>query len=178
MERSHVDEKQERTEISPSKEPTSAASESADDGRTKEQLIEDALNCPCIESLKRGSCGEAFIAAYRCFLESESEPRGSDCYDTFQRMQDCMLAHPEEYHFDGTDTEEEPEPEPESLPNHAQRPEATSTGSGTAPRPTGSLAQGPSTNAPREPPRSRAIVAAASSNEDEGQESQDMSRAK
>ncbi|KAK4536820.1 hypothetical protein CDCA_CDCA09G2845 [Cyanidium caldarium] len=88
----------------------SAASETPQDPpdtRTKEQLIEDALNCPCIDNMKKGSCGGAFVAAYRCFLESETDPKGADCIDFFQQMQDCMVAHADEYHLD--ELEEVPE---------------------------------------------------------------------
>eukprot|EP00871_Galdieria_phlegrea_P000864 jgi/Galph1/1779/GphlegSOOS_G453.1 len=67
---------------------------------TKEQEIEEALNCPCIEKMKEGSCGEQFISAYRCFLESESEPKGSDCIEYFSAMQKCMVEHPDEYDLD------------------------------------------------------------------------------
>ncbi|BAM80388.1 hypothetical protein, conserved [Cyanidioschyzon merolae strain 10D] len=141
-----------------------ASSSPSRDNRSKEQMIEDALNCPCVESLKEGSCGGAFIAAYRCFLESEAEPRGSDCYEVFQRMQDCMLAHPDEYHFDDRE-EEEAELErrsssvengrsvvvnPEPLPAPASAPPSTGRD------PSESL----------EGARTRAVVAAASSTED------------
>ncbi|EME29294.1 mitochondrial protein translocase, MPT family [Galdieria sulphuraria] len=72
---------------------------------TKEQEIEEALNCPCIQKMKEGSCGEQFIAAYRCFLESETEPKGSDCVEYFSSMQKCMVEHPEEYDLD-SDTDD------------------------------------------------------------------------
>lgn len=67
---------------------------------TKEELIEEALNCPCIANMKDGSCGDPFIAAYRCFLESDTEPRGMDCMDQFREMRDCISEHPEEYNMD------------------------------------------------------------------------------
>lgn len=34
------------------------------------------VQCPCIAKMKEGSCGEQFIAAYRCFLQSDEEPKG------------------------------------------------------------------------------------------------------
>lgn len=76
---------------------------------TKEELIEEALNCPCIASMKEGSCGQPFLAAYRCFLESETEPKGMDCMDQFKTMQTCIGDHPEEYNFDD---ENDPEDDP------------------------------------------------------------------
>jgi len=34
-----------------------------------------------------GPCGVEFRDAFSCFHYSESEPKGSDCYDTFSTMQ-------------------------------------------------------------------------------------------
>ena len=41
--------------------------------------------------MKEGPCGDVFVAAYRCFLESKAEERGSDCLDQFQAMQACFV---------------------------------------------------------------------------------------
>ena len=59
--------------------------------------IEEALNCPCIDGMKEGPCGDTFVAAYRCFLESKAEERGSDCLDQFQGMQACFVEHADYY---------------------------------------------------------------------------------
>lgn len=67
---------------------------------TREEEIEEALNCPCIDAMREGPCGNDFIAAYRCFLESDTEPKGMDCVDKFATMQTCMAEHPEEYNLD------------------------------------------------------------------------------
>jgi hypothetical protein len=67
---------------------------------TREEEIEEALNCPCIDAMREGPCGNDFIAAYRCFLESDSEPKGMDCVPQFATMQSCMAEHPEEYNLD------------------------------------------------------------------------------
>lgn len=71
--------------------------------QTKEELVEEALNCPCIASMKEGSCGAPFIAAYRCFLESETKPKGMDCMEHFKSMQACIAEHPDEYNMDDED---------------------------------------------------------------------------
>lgn len=76
--------------------------------QTKEELIEEALNCPCIASMKEGSCGLPFLAAYRCFLESETEPKGMDCMEQFKSMQVCVADHPEEYNLDDDDPDSDP----------------------------------------------------------------------
>lgn len=73
---------------------------------TKEEIVEEALNCPCIAAMRDGPCGDSFIAAYRCFLESETEPKGMDCMEQFTGMQSCIAEHPEEYNID--DEEEDP----------------------------------------------------------------------
>ena len=67
---------------------------------TKEELVEEALNCPCIATMKEGPCGQEFLSAYKCFLVSEAEPQGMDCVQAFQSMQQCMAEHPEEYNLD------------------------------------------------------------------------------
>lgn len=73
---------------------------------TREEEIEEALNCPCIDAMREGPCGDQFLSAYRCFLESDSEPKGMDCVDKFANMQGCMAEHPEEYGVDDEDGDE------------------------------------------------------------------------
>ena len=75
---------------------------------TKEEIIEEALNCPCIASMKEGPCGDPFLSAYRCFLESETEPKGMDCMEQFKDMQSCIADHPEEYNLDDDDENADP----------------------------------------------------------------------
>ena len=67
---------------------------------TKEEMVEEALACPCIAAMRDGPCGDSFTSAYRCFLESETEPKGMNCIDSFSAMQSCMVAHPEDYPLD------------------------------------------------------------------------------
>lgn len=73
---------------------------------TREEEIEEALNCPCIDAMREGPCGDQFLSAYRCFLESDSEPKGMDCVDRFATMQGCMAEHPDEYGVDEDGVEE------------------------------------------------------------------------
>lgn len=44
-----------------------------------------------------GPCGVEFREAFSCFHYSEAEPKGSDCYDAFKTMQDCMSQYPTVY---------------------------------------------------------------------------------
>lgn len=44
-----------------------------------------------------GPCGVEFREAFSCFHYSKAEPKGSDCYDAFLTMQDCMSQYPQLY---------------------------------------------------------------------------------
>ena len=46
------------------------------------------------------------------FVYSEAEPKGSDCYETFKVMQDCMTQYPAVYNA-GADEEDREEDEEE-----------------------------------------------------------------
>lgn len=70
---------------------------------TKAEMVEEALNCPCIAAMKDGPCGDSFLSAYRCFLESETEPKGMNCMEQFIGMQSCMAKHPDVYNSDDDD---------------------------------------------------------------------------
>ncbi|KAJ8908767.1 hypothetical protein NDN08_005472 [Rhodosorus marinus] len=73
---------------------------------TREEEIEEALNCPCVDSMKEGPCGEVFLKAYRCFLESDEEPKGSDCYESFLEMHNCIESHPDDYKLNDEEDKE------------------------------------------------------------------------
>lgn len=54
-------------------------------------------NCPCLGGMATGPCGVEFRDAFSCFHYSDAEPKGSDCYDTFKTMQECMQQYPKVY---------------------------------------------------------------------------------
>jgi intermembrane space import and assembly protein 40 len=58
-------------------------------------------DCPCLGGMAHGPCGPEFREAFSCFVFSEAEPKGINCVDKFQNMQNCFRAHPEVY-ADGT----------------------------------------------------------------------------
>lgn len=58
-------------------------------------------DCPCLGGMAHGPCGPEFREAFSCFVFSEDEPKGINCVDKFQNMQNCFRAHPEVY-ADGT----------------------------------------------------------------------------
>lgn len=62
-------------------------------------------NCPCLGGMATGPCGVEFREAFSCFHYSEAEPKGSDCYDTFKTMQDCMSQYPTVYNQNQDDKE-------------------------------------------------------------------------
>ncbi|XP_055587966.1 mitochondrial intermembrane space import and assembly protein 40-B [Uranotaenia lowii] len=66
--------------------------------------------CPCLGGMATGPCGVEFRDAFSCFHYSEAQPKGSDCYDAFRTMQDCMSNYPGVYkqnqHDDDDDDED------------------------------------------------------------------------
>jgi len=60
-------------------------------------------NCPCLGGMATGPCGFEFREAFSCFHYSEAEPKGSDCYDAFKTMQDCMQEYPTVYNQNASD---------------------------------------------------------------------------
>lgn len=62
-------------------------------------------NCPCLGGMATGPCGVEFRDAFSCFHYSDAEPKGSDCYDAFKTMQDCMQQYPKVYNQTNDDKE-------------------------------------------------------------------------
>jgi len=116
-----VEEKQSSEEGSKkenSKDP--AADEAKENGEEEEEerpgiiLPSGEINwdCPCLGGVAQGPCGEQFKAAFSCFHYSESDPKGSECYDQFKTMHECMQQYPEiysRYNDDDDDEDEEDE---------------------------------------------------------------------
>lgn len=63
-------------------------------------------NCPCLGGMATGPCGVQFREAFSCFHYSTAEPKGTDCYERFKKMQDCMERYPTLYHKDLGDDDE------------------------------------------------------------------------
>ena len=59
-------------------------------------------DCPCLGGMAHGPCGPEFREAFSCFVYSDAEPKGVNCVEKFQNMQNCFKAHPEIY-ADGGD---------------------------------------------------------------------------
>jgi len=54
-------------------------------------------NCPCLGGMASGPCGVQFREAFSCFHHSTADPKGSDCYESFATMQNCMQNYPTVY---------------------------------------------------------------------------------
>lgn len=54
-------------------------------------------SCPCLGGMATGPCGVDFREAFSCFHYSEADPKGSDCYEAFRKMQDCFQEYPTVY---------------------------------------------------------------------------------
>lgn len=63
-------------------------------------------DCPCLGGMADGPCGPEFKEAFSCFVFSTEEPKGMDCIDKFQNMQQCFQRHPEVYKGELEDDEE------------------------------------------------------------------------
>lgn len=83
-----------------------------DDGEEQVGLIKPSgeinWDCPCLQGMADGPCGEQFKAAFSCFHYSDEEVKGSDCVPQFRDMQICFSKYPEIY---GKDDEDETEGE-------------------------------------------------------------------
>ncbi|RVE41569.1 hypothetical protein evm_013786 [Chilo suppressalis] len=61
--------------------------------------------CPCLGGMATGPCGVQFRDAFSCFHYSEADPKGSDCYEKFSVMQECMSHYPDLYGKDDDNDE-------------------------------------------------------------------------
>ncbi|KAI2641284.1 hypothetical protein GGS21DRAFT_503900 [Xylaria nigripes] len=77
--------------------PEALEEEAAQQGAFNPVTGEINWECPCLGGMAHGPCGDEFKAAFSCFVYSQEEPKGMDCIDKFQHMQDCFRLHPEVY---------------------------------------------------------------------------------
>ncbi|KAK7998226.1 AMP dependent ligase/synthetase [Apiospora arundinis] len=86
--------------------PEELEAEAGQQGAFNPETGEINWDCPCLGGMADGPCGEEFKAAFSCFVYSNEEPKGMDCIDKFQHMQDCFRLHPEVYGDELADDEE------------------------------------------------------------------------
>ncbi|KLJ10434.1 hypothetical protein EMPG_14193 [Blastomyces silverae] len=84
--------------------PGELEEEAGSEGAFNPETGEINWDCPCLGGMAHGPCGEEFRAAFSCFVYSTEEPKGMDCIEKFEGMQNCFRQHPEIY---PTETEEE-----------------------------------------------------------------------
>ncbi|KAI0110708.1 hypothetical protein F4776DRAFT_364641 [Hypoxylon sp. NC0597] len=81
----------------PEGSPEALEEEAGQQGAFNPETGEINWDCPCLGGMAHGPCGEEFKAAFSCFVYSKEEPKGMDCIDKFQHMQDCFRRYPEVY---------------------------------------------------------------------------------
>ncbi|PWY90750.1 intermembrane space protein [Aspergillus heteromorphus CBS 117.55] len=103
------------TDDAPVKSPEELQQEADEQGAFNPETGEINWDCPCLGGMAHGPCGEDFRAAFSCFVYSPEEPKGIDCIDKFQAMQNCFREHPDVYGAELEDDEAAPAaPAPES----------------------------------------------------------------
>ncbi|KIX05482.1 mitochondrial intermembrane space import and assembly protein 40 [Rhinocladiella mackenziei CBS 650.93] len=80
--------------------------EAANEGAFNPETGEINWDCPCLGGMAHGPCGPEFREAFSCFVFSTEEPKGMDCIDKFQNMQQCFQRYPEIYKGELEDDEE------------------------------------------------------------------------
>ncbi|OAA50190.1 mitochondrial intermembrane space protein Mia40 [Beauveria brongniartii RCEF 3172] len=77
--------------------PAALEEEADQQGAFNPETGEINWDCPCLGGMAHGPCGEEFKTAFSCFVYSNEEPKGMECIDKFQAMQECFRQYPEIY---------------------------------------------------------------------------------
>ncbi|OAQ97705.1 hypothetical protein LLEC1_03192 [Akanthomyces lecanii] len=77
--------------------PAALEEEADQQGAFNPETGEINWDCPCLGGMADGPCGEEFKTAFSCFVYSNEEPKGMECIDKFQGMQECFRKYPEIY---------------------------------------------------------------------------------
>ncbi|KAL8157754.1 mitochondrial intermembrane space import and assembly protein 40 homolog [Apium graveolens] len=83
-----------------------AAFGNEDENASLDAKAQKALECPCLDDLRKGPCGSQFSGAFLCFLKSTAEEKGSDCVHPFVALQNCIKANPGAFSKDILEDEE------------------------------------------------------------------------
>ncbi|UNI15913.1 Oxidoreductase [Purpureocillium takamizusanense] len=83
--------------------PAALEEEAGQEGAFNPETGEINWDCPCLGGMAHGPCGEEFKTAFSCFVYSNEEPKGMDCIEKFQGMQECFRKYPEVYGSELTD---------------------------------------------------------------------------
>ncbi|KAH6631284.1 hypothetical protein F5144DRAFT_570576 [Chaetomium tenue] len=107
--------------------PEALEQEAAQQGAFDPETGEINWGCPCLGGMADGPCGEEFKAAFSCFVYSKDEPKGMDCVDKFQHMQDCFRKYPEIYGSELTEDDEEENAQAQEVAKEIKTNEETAT---------------------------------------------------
>ncbi|KAK3290441.1 uncharacterized protein B0H64DRAFT_412361 [Chaetomium fimeti] len=107
--------------------PEALEQEAAQQGAFDPETGEINWGCPCLGGMADGPCGEEFKAAFSCFVYSKDEPKGMDCVDKFQHMQDCFRKYPEIYGSELTEDDEEENAQAQEVAKEMKTNEETTT---------------------------------------------------
>ncbi|KAF5020234.1 hypothetical protein F66182_7751 [Fusarium sp. NRRL 66182] len=88
--------------------PAALEEEAGQQGAFNPETGEINWDCPCLGGMADGPCGEEFKTAFSCFVYSTEEPKGMDCIEKFQGMQECFKKYPEIYGAELADDEDGP----------------------------------------------------------------------
>ncbi|EXJ77093.1 hypothetical protein A1O3_10251 [Capronia epimyces CBS 606.96] len=94
------------SESLPGESPEELEEEAASQGAFNPETGEINWDCPCLGGMAHGPCGPEFREAFSCFVFSTEEPKGMECIDKFQNMQQCFQRYPEVYKGELEDDEE------------------------------------------------------------------------
>ncbi|CAF3452309.1 hypothetical protein FGSG_02455 [Fusarium graminearum PH-1] len=86
--------------------PAALEEEAGQQGAFNPETGEINWDCPCLGGMADGPCGEEFKTAFSCFVFSQEEPKGMDCIDKFQGMQECFKKYPDIYGAELADDED------------------------------------------------------------------------
>ncbi|KAF4966241.1 hypothetical protein FSARC_6040 [Fusarium sarcochroum] len=86
--------------------PAALEEEAGQQGAFNPETGEINWDCPCLGGMADGPCGEEFKTAFSCFVYSTEEPKGMDCIEKFQGMQECFKKYPEIYGAELADDED------------------------------------------------------------------------
>ncbi|KAG8419569.1 Oxidoreductase [Metarhizium acridum] len=87
--------------------PEALEEEAGQEGAFNPETGEINWDCPCLGGMAHGPCGEEFKTAFSCFVYSTEEPKGMDCIEKFQGMQECFKKYPDIYGAELSDDGEE-----------------------------------------------------------------------
>ncbi|KAM4066178.1 CHCH domain-containing protein [Hirsutella rhossiliensis] len=102
--------------------PEALEEEAGQEGAFNPETGEINWDCPCLGGMAHGPCGEEFKSAFSCFVYSTEEPKGMDCIEKFQGMQECFRKYPDIYGAELADDEQS-----EEIDDGAKQPLASET---------------------------------------------------